>query len=68
MGMVMKFPNRETRNLLIEVFNYMQVCSSEICYTSGFSRQRRGHKFDCMSVRMCGCDSAHMMLYIRLCL
>lgn len=37
MGMVMKFPNGETHNLLIEVFNYDEVCSSPIRYTSGFA-------------------------------
>lgn len=34
MEMVMKFPNGETRNLLIEVFNYRRVCASQIRYTS----------------------------------
>lgn len=42
MEMVMKFPNGETPNLLIEVFNYNPVCTLQICYTSGFGRQRRG--------------------------
>lgn len=50
MGMVMKFPNGETRNLLIEVFNYKPVCALQICYTPGFSGQRHGPKFDSMGV------------------
>lgn len=44
MEMVMKFPNGETRNLLIEVFNYKRVCALQICYTSGFGGQRHGHE------------------------
>lgn len=43
MEMVMKFPNGETRNLFIEVFNYEQVCALQICYTTGFGGQRHGH-------------------------
>lgn len=50
MEMVMKFPNGETRNLLIEVFNYKRVCAFQICYTSGFGGQRHGHGFDNVSV------------------
>lgn len=52
MEMVMKFPNGETRNLLIEVFNYKRVCASQICYTSGFGGQRHGHEFDSESVEV----------------
>lgn len=48
--MVMKFPNGETRNLLIEVFNYKRVCAQQICYTSGFGGQRHGHKFESVSL------------------
>lgn len=46
MEMVMKFPNGETRNLLIEVFNYKRVCASQIRNTFGFGGQRHGHEFD----------------------
>lgn len=42
MEMVMKFPNGETPNLLIEVFNYNTACALQIRYTSGFGRSRRG--------------------------
>lgn len=42
MEMVMKFPNGETPNLLIEVFNYNPACALQIRYTSGFGRSRRG--------------------------
>lgn len=45
MEMVMKFPNGETPNLLIEVFNYNPVCALQICYTSGFGRHRHGYRF-----------------------
>lgn len=45
MEMVMKFPNGETPNLLIEVFNYNPVCALQICYTSGFGRHRHGYGF-----------------------
>lgn len=41
----MKFPNGETPNLLIEVFNYNPVCALQICYTSGFGRHRHGYGF-----------------------
>lgn len=50
MEMVMKFPNGETRNLLIEVFNYKRACASQICYTSGFGGRRHGHEFDSVIV------------------
>lgn len=40
MEMVMKFPNGETPNLLIEVFNYNAACALQIRYTSGFGRSR----------------------------
>lgn len=36
MEMVMKFPNGETPNLLIEVFNYNPVCALQICYRHGY--------------------------------
>lgn len=45
MEMVMKFPNGETPNLLIEVFNYNPVCALQICYTSGLGRHRHGYEF-----------------------
>lgn len=45
MEMVMKFPNGETPNLLIEVFNYNPVCALQICYTSGFGRHRHDYGF-----------------------
>lgn len=48
MEMVMKFPNGETHNLLIEVFNYKQACALQIGYTSGFSGQRHGHELECV--------------------
>ena len=53
MEMVMKFPNGETRNLLIDVFNYKRVCALQICYTSRFGGQRHGHKFNSVSVLEC---------------
>lgn len=42
----MKFPNGETRNLFIEVFNYEQVCASQIRNAVGFGGQRHGCDFD----------------------
>lgn len=44
MEMVMKFPNGETPNLLIEVFNYNPACALQIRYTSGFGRSRHGRE------------------------
>lgn len=65
MGMVMKFPNGETRNLLIEVFNYKRVCALQICYTAGFSGLSDGRPtYRVVCVRMRGTEEERMCMFV----
>lgn len=67
MEMVMKFPNGETPNLLIEVFNYNPVCALQICYTSGFGRHRHGYGFvtENMDKSRAFCQHSHVEINLH---